>query len=66
VFVTNTGTEAAVFRDDAGKHWLEPWQSLEISDPRHLPAILTVPGMVEGKVAKPRRAKAVTAEAESS
>ena len=58
MFVTNTGTEAAVFRDDAGKHWLEPWQSLEISDPRHLPAILTVPGMVEGKVAKPRRVKA--------
>ena len=55
MFVTNTGTEVAVFRDDAGKHWLEPSRSLEVSGTRHLPAILTVPGMVEGKVAKPRR-----------
>jgi len=55
MLVTNTGTDTAVFRDDAGKHFVEPWQSIELTGDQHMPAVLTVPGMVKGKVSKPRR-----------
>lgn len=52
MFVTNTGKQTAVFRDDAGKHYVEPWQSIELSGDQHLPAVLAVKGMVEGKVTR--------------
>ncbi len=59
MYVTNTGSSVAVFRDDAGKHFLEPWQSLEITGDQHMLNILTVPGMVAGKLTKPRRPRVV-------
>jgi hypothetical protein len=43
--ITNTGSATVVFRDDAGKHWLEPGQTAEVAGEQHLPYLLTLDGI---------------------
>jgi hypothetical protein len=57
MFVSNASDERVAFRDDSGKHFLESGEGIEVVGLQHLPAILAVPGIVEGKVPKPRKGK---------
>ncbi len=52
--VVNKGTSPAAFRDDAGKHFLKPRQSIEVKGDYHLPMILAVPGIELASTGKRR------------
>jgi hypothetical protein len=53
--VTNIGPETVAFRDDAGKHHLEPGASLEVTGDQHLPHVLSLPGIVPASEVPARR-----------
>ena len=57
MIVTNASDLPVAFRDDAGKHVLEPGKSTRVVGAQHRPMVLAVPGVVEGRL-KPRKVKA--------
>lgn len=41
----NTNTEPIAYRDDAGKHFVDPGEPFEIVGAQHVPAVLAIPGV---------------------
>ena len=49
MIVRNASAKPVVFRDDAGKHRLAPGEYIEVTGEQHLPMVLAIPGIAEGK-----------------
>jgi len=55
--VSNRGADTVWFRDDTGKHALEPGTSIEVAGDQHLPLVLSLPGVVDAATPPPRKAR---------
>ena len=49
MIVHNASAKPVVFIDDVGKHRLEPGAVIKVAGEQHLPMVLAIPGIAEGK-----------------